>query len=201
MARKAKPTTYHHGDLREALIAAGTEIVERDGLAAFTLRACARKAGVSHAAPKNHFASVEDLIAEIAARGFESFHAALEKSASAAAGQSPGARLIAMARAYVAFARAHPGVYGLMFRPGMAIRPSPHLEQAGKAAWMQLYDAVGAVTGPGRGDGHVKAAHVWSLVHGLASLVVDGKLPPVVKVEDVMASCFNSLPASLGMVG
>ena len=76
----AKKTTkaYHHGDLREALIKAGRAILEKDGVEALTLRACARKAGVSHAAPQHHFASINDLLAEIAATGFEDFVKALD---------------------------------------------------------------------------------------------------------------------------
>ena len=67
------PKPYHHGDLYETLVNAGTELLKDKGLEHFTLRECARRAGVSHAAPKNHFASVEDLLCEIAARGFEQF--------------------------------------------------------------------------------------------------------------------------------
>ena len=201
MARKTKPRTYHHGDLREALVAAGTALVEEGGVAAFTLRECARKAGVSHAAPKNHFASVEVLIAEIAARGYEDFHAALD-AATELAEQTPGHRLVAMGHAYVAFARARPGVFGVMFRRSRVdLGKTPHLEQASRAAWLQLVAAVTAVIGPGREDTNLKAAHVWSLVHGIANLVIDKRLPANVSVEDLLTACLEPLPDILTAVG
>src|SRR5262245_30775541 len=108
---------YHHGDLREALVTAATALLEEQGLSGFTLRQCARRAGVSHAAPAHHFAAADDLLAEIAARGFERFVARLGKAADQVEGP-PLARLEAMGHAYVAFAIANPAVYGLMFRMG-----------------------------------------------------------------------------------
>jgi len=198
MARKAKTKPYHHGDLREALIAAGTDIIESDGLAAFTLRECARRAGVSHAAPRNHFESIDDLIGEIAARGFESFHAELE-AAAAKVGPSPDDRLRAMGVAYVKFAMGRPGVYGLMFRMGKPLKSSPHLTAASQAAWMQLVNEVQRVIGPDRKDAPLRAAHVWSLVHGLASLAIDKRLHPSVTVEDVARSAAANLPQYLRM--
>lgn len=197
MPRKSKPKAFHHGDLREALVAAGIAIVEKDGPAAFTLRECARRAGVSHAAPKNHFASAEDLIAEIAARGFEAFHAELATAADAA-GPSADLRLIAMGRAYVAFAMAHPGVYGLMFRrPRADLAQSTRLKQTAQAAWMQLATAVAAVTGPDSKNIDVKAAQVWAQVHGIASLLLDKRLPPTVAVAALLDSSLSVLVAGL----
>ena len=183
MAKKPKPKTYHHGDLREALIVAGAELIESNGLAGFTLRACARRAGVSHAAPRNHFASVEELILVIAARGWEEFHTALAMAANGA-GAAPEARLAAMGQAYVTFALQRLGIYSLMFRTGdfNAVRLASAgssglaaLEAASSAGWRQLVEAVTAVTGPSPRV-ELAALHVWSLVHGLASLSIDRKL-------------------------
>lgn len=197
MARKLKPRTYHHGDLRAALITAGAEIIETEGLAGFTLRECARRAGVSHAAPRNHFASIEDLILAIAVRGWEGFHAALALAADKA-GSKPEARLAAMGKAYVDFALRQPGIYSLMFRTGdlETVREASlgssgllALGQASSAAWRQLVEAVEAVTGPSPRV-ELAALHVWSLVHGYASLSVDRK------VRDVGA-CGLALEASL----
>lgn len=196
MARKAKPRAYHHGDLREALIAAGTDIVEGDGLAAFTLRECARRAGVSHAAPRNHFESIDDLIAEIAARGFEAFHAQLD-AAARAAGASPDGRLCAMGRAYVAFALARPGVYGLMFRMGHSAKRTAHLDQAARGAWVQLVQAVQAIIGASRADLQASAAFVWSVVHGMSSLAIDKRLPPDITLDQVVDTAIDTLPQQL----
>ena len=178
MAVRKRPKTYHHGDLREALVLAAVELLEEKGLASFTLRECARRAGVSHAAPAHHFATAADLLAEIAARGFERFVAALGQAADAA-GASPEARLAAMGKAYVAFALANPAVYGLMFRLGAGSLQSPRLKTAAIAAWQQLCDGVSAALGPERQDEVIaKAAAVWALVHGTATLTLDRRLPP-----------------------
>jgi AcrR family transcriptional regulator len=195
-ARKlARP--YHHGDLREALIASATMLLEEQGLDNFTLRECARRAGVSHAAPAHHFATSGDLLAEVSARGFERFVASLDKAASAAAG-TPAMKLKAMGRAYVAFALANPAVYGLMFRQVAVPLTSSHLKTAASAAWQQLCDAVAAVIGPERKDETItKAAAVWALVHGTATLILDRKLPGPVSSQhavDTADAILSSLP-------
>jgi AcrR family transcriptional regulator len=200
MPRKPKPKSYHHGDLYETLVKAGTELLVEQGLQGFTLRECARRAEVSHAAPKNHFASVEDLLCEIAARGFDQFVADLDRAADAAASQTPDARLIAMGEAYIAFARSNPSVYGLMFRHTQELRKTEHLRSASQAAWQQLHNAVMQVIGPGRSDGTARAAHVWALVHGIASLLIDRRLPPV-DPAIVIGQSLASLPGAIRGLG
>ncbi|HTN95733.1 MAG TPA: WHG domain-containing protein [Nordella sp.] len=198
MAARKRSKTYHHGDLREALVLAAIALLEEKGLASFTLRECARRAGVSHAAPAHHFASAADLLAEIAARGFERFVAALGAAADAAEA-SPAARLAAMGQAYVAFALANPAVYGLMFRGSAGSLQSPHLKSAAAAAWQQLCDGVAAVLGSRRQDEvFAKAAAVWALVHGTATLMLDRKLPhgPDQRMDPV-AQILLSLPGLL----
>src|SRR5665213_1178476 len=107
-------TPYHHGALRDALLEAAERVLERDGLAGLTLRAVAREAGVSHAAPIHHFGDLTGLVSELAAVGYRQFNAAMAQAGAAAA--SPAEKGVARARAYVGYARAHPGMYGLMFR-------------------------------------------------------------------------------------
>src|SRR6201994_2529845 len=110
----AEETPYHHGALRDALLQAAERVLERDGLAGLTLRAVAREAGVSHAAPTHHFGDLTGLVSELAAIGFRQFNAAM---GSACSPDMPyPARGMARAKAYVAYAEAHPGMYGLMFR-------------------------------------------------------------------------------------
>ena len=176
-------------------------MIEDDGVDAFTLRQCARRAGVSHAAPKNHFATAEDLLAEIAARGFERFVTALDAAANSEPGQSPDRRLIAMGRAYVAFARGHPGVYGLMFRKPRQEVASPHLDEASRAAWLQLDTAVRAVIGSEAADSAVKSAQVWAMVHGIASLLIDRRLHPSIDPGAVIEESLASLPAAIKKTG
>jgi AcrR family transcriptional regulator len=179
MARKKR--TYHHGDLREALVAAGTAILEKHGAAGLSLRAIARAANVSHAAPHHHFETLADLLAEIAARGFERFVAQLEKKSRGSA--TPEAKLEAMNRAYVGFALENPAVYELMFRQGSNELGSDRLREAATAAWRQLEHAVAAI------DPHnaqSRAAFVWSAVHGLATLLIDKRFPPTVDVRGLI---------------
>src|ERR1700729_330520 len=112
-ASSKKASSYHHGALREGLIRAAREILESEGYEALTLRAAARRAGVSQAAPYNHFVDKAALLAAIAALGFKEFAAAMRREMSSAA--DPQARLNATGIAYVAFATSNPGLFKLMF--------------------------------------------------------------------------------------
>src|SRR5438477_10910250 len=107
---------YHHGALRDALLQAAERVLERNGLAGLTLRAVAREAGVSHAAPTHHFGDLTGMVSELAAVGFRQFNAAM---AAACTPDTPyPGKGLARAKAYIAYAQAHPGMYGLMFRTG-----------------------------------------------------------------------------------
>src|SRR5438876_1228365 len=110
----AERQSYHHGDLHDALLKAAEKVLERDGVQGLTLRAAAREAGVSHAAPTHHFGDMTGLLSELAAVGFRRFSTALRDAASRQ--NSAMARLDAMGMAYVAFARKYPGLFMLMFR-------------------------------------------------------------------------------------
>jgi AcrR family transcriptional regulator len=160
-----------------------------------SLREIARRAGVSHAAPKHHFGSLGALFGEVAARGFERFVASLDEAA-ARGDQAPEVRMRAMARAYLRFAIANPAVYGLMFgRRENAVEVTPHLMTAMLAAWTQLEEQVSAVVGPARKL--YGAAAVWSAVHGLAMLHLDRKLPPHVDPDVAVESVANIIVAGL----
>src|SRR3984957_15628944 len=112
--KPSKTGRYHHGDLRESLVMAGRTLLEEKGWRGFTLRECARRAEVSHAAPAHHFASIDDLLAEIAMRGYHELTAAMENEAKRAKAE-PTARLVAQGVGYMAFAAAHPALFQLMF--------------------------------------------------------------------------------------
>src|SRR5262249_22221762 len=111
-AKRGAP--YHHGSLREAMLRAAECILERDGIGGLTLRAAAREAGVSHAAPKNHFGDVMGLLSDLAAVGFARFQATME--ANVRTSDSARARLEAIGRGYITFAQTHPDLFLLMFR-------------------------------------------------------------------------------------
>jgi AcrR family transcriptional regulator len=190
---KRTTKSYHHGDLREALIKAGRAILEKDGGGALTLRACARKAGVSHAAPQHHFASISDLLAEIAATGFEDFVKALDKGA--ARSSSPVEKLKAMGQSYVTFAQERPAVYQLMFGIAAPLS-SERLQTAKVAAWDQLANAVSASAGTE--DKEAKAMQVWSTVHGFSMLVIGKQLPSRISLSQALKRVIDGLPPAIG---
>ena len=181
--RRVARAPYHHGSLREAMLQAAERILERDGIAGLTLRAAAREAGVSHAAPKNHFGDIRGLLSELAAVGFARFGAALV--ANTREGDPPKARMAAIGRGYVTFAQRNPGLFLLMFRSERLDFSRPALRAAAEASFGVLARSVGA-------HRHVpsetpltlpQAAQItaaWSLVHGFAMLMLDGRLKPLV---------------------
>jgi AcrR family transcriptional regulator len=181
--QNVRTSPYHHGSLDAALLEAAERIMEDKGIQGLTLRATAREAGVSHAAPKNHFGDLTGLLSELAARGYERFCAMMVGDVREA--DTPMQRMQAIGRAYVAFARAHPGMFMLMFRSERLDMKRPSLRDAAHAAQRVLTDAVAA----GRRENveHIltlpQAAAIvaaWSLVHGFAMLLLDGRLNPVI---------------------
>ena len=173
------PRAYHHGDLRQALVAEAATLVEEEGLGALTLRELARRLGVSHAAPKNHFADKDALLGELAADGFVEMAADL---AAATVGKSPAADLRATGRAYIDFALRRPGHFRVMFGRG-ASPPSPRLAEAGTLAFSILERAVAATLPPARARSakHIAEAAflAWSTVHGAAMLILEAPLSPL----------------------
>jgi AcrR family transcriptional regulator len=176
----AKEAPYHHGALRDALLEAAERVLERDGLPGLTLRAVAREAGVSHAAPTHHFGDLAGLLSELAAIGFQQFNTAMAKAGAAIDG-SPETGM-ARAKAYVAYALAHPGLYGLMFRTERLDMNRPALDRAAGDSFRELVDAVGAsrreeISAQSMSlDQAAAVARTWSLVHGFTMLLLDGRL-------------------------
>jgi AcrR family transcriptional regulator len=194
MPRKPKKP-YHHGDLREQLLRAGEAALQDMPFEAVSLREIARRAGVSHAAPKHHFATLGDLLGEIAARGFECFVAFLGEAVNQSRDQTAEARLTAMGRAYLAFAEANPAIYGVMFGKNDQCNFTDHLAEASRSAWAQLEAAVAAAAGPQRArDG---ALLVWSFVHGLSMLRLEGRLPPQLAMPQGFDASFRMIVAGL----
>src|SRR5260370_22685075 len=168
MAKAGK--RYHHGELREALISAGRKLLEEKGLRGFTLRECARRASVSHAAPAHHFASIDDLLAEIAARGYHDLTAAMAAEAKRAPAD-PASRLVAQGVGYMAFAAANPMLFQLMFNREANRFETPALAAAAKTAYHLHVAAVDA--GIPRAAAEAKARMVdfaMAPIHGLIPL-------------------------------
>jgi AcrR family transcriptional regulator len=176
---------YHHGALRDALLGAAERVLERDGLSGLTLRAVAREAGVSHAAPTHHFGDLTGMVSELAAIGFRQFNEAM--AAACAAGASPIAKAMARARAYVAYAQAHPGMYGLMFRTERLDMSRPSLCEAANASFAGLAGAIAAnrqeqISEQALSlDQAAAIARAWSLVHGFTMLLLDGRLSDILR--------------------
>lgn len=186
--------TYHHGDLRLALVDAGRRILEREGLEALTLRACAREAGVSHAAPQHHFRNLAELIAAIAASGFDDFVTALD--ASAAGAGNADAKLQAMGIAYVAFAVAHPALYRIMFGVEAMQSESEGFRLARGHAWDQLHGSVVAAHGLTTADSD--AVMIWSLVHGHAMLRISHCIPVGFQPDQMLRHALRTVSAGFG---
>jgi len=168
-------STYHHGHLRPALIAAARALLEERGSEAVGLREAARRVGVSPTATYRHFRDKDDLLAAVAATGFREFAAAL-----AHAGRE-GQPLSAMGAAYVDFALARPGMFRLMFSSLMAKRELyPEFKVAAEEAFAVLRRGVQSSAPEGEGQGEsvdAVAIAAWSLAHGLSHLILDGVLP------------------------
>lgn len=169
---------YHHGDLRAALLSAAREILAETGPDGFSLRDCARRAGVSHAAPAHHFGDAKGILTAVAAEGFEALSRAMTAKA-AEAGDDPGERLTALGQAYVEQAVSDPGAFRVMFRPALLHHGDPALKQAADHARTVLQGGIEAIPRANGADAksqQIRAILAWSTVHGLASLLLDGPL-------------------------
>jgi len=170
--------SYHHGDLRRALLEAAEAELAEKGPEGFTLRSCAKRAGVSHAAPAHHFTDMAGLLSALAAEGFERFLAEMSRRVSISEA-SPQQRLTAAGLGYVAFARANPALFRLMFSSNRPDHGQPPLADAATAAFDHLIATVAAIEGPvplESAAGRRQAAKVWALAHGIADLLISGRL-------------------------
>jgi AcrR family transcriptional regulator len=193
--------TYHHGDLKAALTGAALALVAEKGPKGFTLSEAARRAGVSVAAPYRHFADKAHLLAAVSEQGFIELDQAL--TAAGAGVADPRDRVIAIGRAYVRWAVAHPDHYQVMFGAETNKEEHPGLLVAGARAFDHLLDAIARCQESGvmRGeDAREIAGPMWSMVHGVASLAIGGDLrhvgidePP----EDVAERATNEMLTAL----
>jgi AcrR family transcriptional regulator len=176
---RALARPYHHGALRETLLAAAEAWLDARGIQALTLRELAKAAGVSHAAPYHHFSGRDELLAGVAERAFLNLGDAMSAAASAASG--PRAALLDIGEAYVRVALAHPARFRLMFGPTLAAKEAhAGLKAAAERAFGVLLAAARAHD---RKRGVELALAGWSLAHGVANLAIDGAfqglpLPP-----------------------
>ena len=177
---KAGKIRYHHGDLRRALLEEAVRTIRADGAAALTLRAVGARLGVSRTALYRHFADKSALLNAVAEEGFRHLGDALERVWATAGGGVPG--FDGMGRAYVRFAIDNPSHYRVMFGIWNSREHlDPALRAAGTRAFQLLVDAVASLQRAGvarREESAVAVArYVWAVVHGVAMLGIDGRLP------------------------
>lgn len=164
---------YHHGNLAAALAESAESLLREQGVVGFSLRECARRAGVAHSAPGHHFGDVRGLLTEVAARGFDRLTASMQ----AARGSSLGAEALkGCGRGYIGFALADPAVFDLLFQqPGRLDHGNPRLSTAAGAAYGELVRSVEMARG-GQSQRPDDLRFAWSTVHGYANLVLSGSL-------------------------
>ncbi len=167
---------YHHGDLRRALVQAAIDILRKDGSDALTLRRVARQAGVSHAAPYHHFADRRALVAAVAEQGFAKLAVVAE---TARRSSVPSEQLHEAGIAYVVFAVEHPEHFRIMFSREIADTTAyPELRasaEKAKAVLKRAVDASESEAGESLST-DLRLVTAWALVHGLATLLIDGQL-------------------------
>lgn len=164
---------YHHGDLRQTVLAAAVEAITESGPAALSLRDLARRAGVSHAAPAHHFGDKAGLLTALAAQGYDLLADALT------AAQERTGEFLEVGVAYVRFAVEHRAHFEVMFRPDLYHADDPAVLASKARTGEALYGGVGTVPGGRTGpDDAAAGVAAWSLVHGFATLWLNGALPP-----------------------
>jgi AcrR family transcriptional regulator len=179
MATRRKKQGYHHGDLRNALIAAAVRLIEKRKDTAFTVREIAAEAGVSHAAAYRHFAAKRDILAAVAEAGFTALQGEFESLGKKTKGDIR-VELMEQGQAYVRFAVQHPGYFRAMFHADLDDHSAyPSLAAISAATFGSLVSAVtrGVAAGTFIAREPMDLAVMsWSTVHGLASLIVDQRM-------------------------
>ena len=176
--------------VRERLVAAARQALVEDGVDALGVREVARRAGVSHGAPRRHFPTLATLCSAVAADGFRSLIAAVDRAVRGAGPTATGVeRLQAAGRGYVAHALAEPATFALMFRAERCDRDDPDLAAAAQASFAQLRGLVEQAQAEGwraDADAGALAVSLWASVHGFATLAVEGPGFPTGAPSDVL---------------
>jgi AcrR family transcriptional regulator len=171
--RKGGGRAYHHGNLREALVRAALDLIAEKGPAGFTFAEAARSAGVSPAAPYRHFRDRDELMADIALRGFNLFESALVRAWNGG-NPDPSHAFENVGRTYLEFARREPAYYSAMFEAAIPLDNNPELRNAGERVFAVLRAAseklIATLPQQSRPPALMMGLHIWALSHGVASL-------------------------------
>ena len=186
--------------LRDRLIDAGAELVADGGSAAMSLREIARRAGVSHGAPRRYFPTHLELLSAIARRGFAGLAARLGEAAAGST-DDPRARLAALGRAYLDFAASNRGMYELMFRHDLLESGRLGLREVSLPLFRMVTALVSDAEPPGGAAPEVVAGALWASLHGIAQLWGWGSLQLATGLADVEPLLRSALDAHLGPAG
>ncbi len=190
---------YHHGDLRESLIAATQDLVVEKGAEHFSLADACRRAGVTTAAPYKHFRDKQEILEIICEQGFDRLRATMS-----AAVETEGAGTLAalqdMGRAYLRFARTEPNMFRLMFGQNADLKHANIVDAAGTGCFGYLISQVALyIEALGTGaDPRLTALKLWTFVHGAACLLIDEDYQKVAPDLDVEALIADGAPQLLG---
>lgn len=196
--RVLRKAHYHHGGLREALIGATRQLVMERGAENFTLADACRLAGVTTAAPYRHFRSKQEILEEIASRGFDELRQkAMAVVAEKGAGTLDG--IIAMGQTYVAFAVEETAVFRLMFGQEPSLKKAQHVVGTGHECFAHLIEQIALYCQRNRvrGDAQQIALRLWTFVHGAASLVIDQDYDVIAPQMDVNNLIADATPGLL----
>lgn len=196
---------YHHGNLREVLVEAAITLIEESGPQGFTLAEAARRAGVSAAAPYRHFKGRDDLLEEIAKRGFAIF-ADLMWTAWGEGQPNPLAAFSRLGQCYLDFARDRPAYYMAMFESGVSVVPNTELGDLAESGFGALLAAAEALSAPlpkdRRPPPRMFANHIWAMSHGVVELFGRGEpgIRSPISPEDMLASAALIYLRGLGVI-
>ncbi|MER8044570.1 TetR/AcrR family transcriptional regulator [Streptomyces sp. NPDC094032] len=192
------PTPPPDTGLRERLVRAGVELVDAEGVQALSLREIARRAGVSHGAPRRHFPTHLDLLSAIAHEGFRELGARVARAEADTGEGGARARIEALARVYLDFARSRSGMYELMFRHDLLESGRLGLRDTS----LPLFARLGALVAEARPDAAtdpaIAAGALWANLHGIAQLWRWGSLSLATGADDVRPLLAAALRAHLG---
>lgn len=163
---------HHHGDLRAALIDAGVDLVNTHGASALSIRKVAARAGVSHAAPAHHFATLTDLRTAVIARGHLKFALMMREQINLVDPDNPRAVILSALQGYMNFAFENPSMFHLMFGGFEKLDDDKELTEAADLSY-QILREICAPLAPGKAGEEGTEILVWSIIHGYVGIMLN----------------------------